>query len=269
MPRARRRSALATWLAVLGGLSIALGVTGLWAQRTLGEPEAIAALAGDILERPEIRIELAIVIVDPVLEDASPELQGQRAFIVTTAAAVLGNERFVPVFEDVLRRAATRLVDGRGAVRLELDRPIDEVVSGVEPLFPELAAELAAIEPPEPEVVSEREADRLRGFIDLQRAASVALLVAGALMTFVAVLRNGARALLPLGATLGGAGLVLFGMLLLGRTLLLGAIRPPGRAEAAEAAWDVVIADLTTALLVTAAVGGIAVAAGGVLGRRA
>jgi hypothetical protein len=269
MPRARRRSALATWLAVLGGLAIALGVTGLWAQRTLGEPESVAALAGDILDRPEIRTELAVVIVDPVLEHAAPEIQRQRAFIVTTTAAILGNARFVPLFEDVFRRAATRLVEGRGAVRLELDRPLEEVIAAVEPVFPELAAALAAVNAPAPEIVSAREADRLRGFIEFERAGSVVLLVFGALFTLAAVVRNGGRALLPFGATLAGAGLVLFGALLFGRTVLLGAIEPPARAAAAEAAWDVVIADLRAVLLISAGVGGIAVLAGGILGRRA
>jgi hypothetical protein len=85
----------------------------------------------------------------------------------------------------------------------------------------------------------------------------------------VAVVRNGARALLPFGATLAGACLVLFGALLFGRTVLLGAIEPANRAAAAEAAWDVVIADLRAALLISAAAGGLAVVAGGILGRRA
>lgn len=268
MPRTRRRSRLATWLAVLGGLAIALGVTGLWAQRTLGDPESVAALAGDILERREIRTELALVIVDPALENAAPEIQQQRTFIVTTTASVLGNERFVPLFEEVLRRAAIRLVEGEGAVRLELDRPLEEIIAEVTPLFPELAAELAAAAVPKPEVVPAREADRLRGFIEFERAASVVLLVLGALLTLVAVLRNGARALLPFGATLGGACLVLFGALLFGRTVLLDAIEPANRAAAAEAAWDVVVADLRAVLLVSAGVGGLAVLAGGILGRR-
>lgn len=269
MPRARRRSPLATWLAVLGGLAIALGVTGLWAQRTLGDPESVAALAGDILERSAIRTELAIVIVDPALENAAPVIQEQRTFIVTTTASLLGNKRFVPLFEEVLRRAAIRLVEGNGAVRLELDRPLEEVIAEVEPLFPELAAALAAANVPEPEVVSEREADRLRGFLEFERAASVGLLILGGFLILAAVVRNGARALLPFGATLGGACLVLFAALLFGRALLLGAIEPANRATAAEAAWDVVVADLRTVLLISAAAGGLAVVAGGILGRRA
>jgi hypothetical protein len=268
MPRACRRSPLATWLAVLGGLAIALGVTGVWAQRSLGDPESVAALAGDILDRPEIRTELAIVIVDPALENADPLIRQQRTFIVTTTAGLLSNERFVPVFEEVLRRAATRLVEGKGSVRLELDRPLEEVIAEISPLFPELAAELATMNVPEPEVLPAREADRLRGFIEFERAASVVLLVAGALLTVMAVVRNGARSLLPFGATLAGACLVLFGALLFGRTVLLDAIEPANRAAAAEAAWDVVVADLRTVLLISAAAGGLAVVAGGILGRR-
>ncbi len=98
---------------------------------------------------------------------------------------------------------------------------------------------------------------------------SVALLVLGAALVVVALLRGGPGALLPFGATLAGACLVLFGTLLAGRSLLLWGIHPEARADAAEAAWNVVVADLRTTLLVSAAVGGIALVAGGVLGRRA
>ncbi|MGZ8604730.1 MAG: hypothetical protein ACXWX9_08255 [Actinomycetota bacterium] len=264
----RRRSPLATWLAVLGGLAISLGVTGLWAQRTLGDPATFAALAGDILEDPTIRTELAVVIVDPVLENATPELRQQRAFIVTTTATVLGNERFIPVFEGVLRRAATRLVEGEGAIVLELDRPLDLVVEEVDRISPEVAAELDAIDPPEPEVVSAQQADRLRGFVAFERSVSLVLLLGGVALAVIAVVRGGPRALLPFGAALAGACLVLFGVLLFGRSLLLSEIEPASRADAAAAAWNIVIADLRTALLISAAAGALAVVAGGLLGRR-
>ncbi|MGH2636660.1 MAG: hypothetical protein ACRDHU_11030 [Actinomycetota bacterium] len=269
MTRSNRRSTLATWLAVLGGVAIALGVLGLWAQRTLGDADTFAALAGDILEDPRIRTELAVVIVEPALVNAPEEIREQRAFIVSTTASVLGDARFVPLFEDVLRRAHQRLVEGEGPVRLELERPLDLVVLEVEPISPELAAELDAIDAPSVVVVSAAQADRLRGFVAVERAVSVILLVAGTLLVLVAVIRGGARALVPFGATLAGACLVLFGLLLLGRSLLLSGIHPQSRAAAAEAAWDIVIADLRTALLVSAAAGALALVAGAVLGRRA
>lgn len=268
MPRRRKRSTVATWLAVVGGLAIALGVLGVWAQRTLGDADTFAALAGDILEEPRIRTELAVVIVDPALRNAPEAIRQQRAFIVTTTASILGDARFVPVFEDVLRRAHTRLVEGAGPVRLELERPLEVVIDRVRPFSPQVAAELEAIDPPSVVVVSATRADRLRGFIAVERALSVILLVAGAVLVVVAVIRGGPRALLPFGATLAGACLVLFGVLLLGRSMLLSGIHPESRADAAEAAWDIVIADLRTALLLSAAVGAIAVVAGGVLGRR-
>jgi hypothetical protein len=264
----RRRSALATWLAVLAGLAVALGVTGLWAQRTLGDPETFAGLAGEILREPQVRTELAVVIVDPVLEGAPPGLQEQRALFVTTTASVLGDPRFVPLFEGVLRRAATRLVEGEGAVRLELERPLQVVITEVEPISPELAAELAAIDPPEPEVVSAARADRLRGILRVERTASLALLIGGAVLVTVALIRGGPGALVPFGATLAGASLVLFGLLLLGRTLLLAEIEPATRADAAEIAWNLVVADLRIALLVSAGVGAAAVVVGGLLGHR-
>lgn len=261
-----RRSPIATWLAVLGGVAIALGVTGLWALRTLGDPETVAALAGDILAHPQIRTELAVVIVDPVLQHAPKEIREQRDLIVSTTESVLGSSRFIPVFQDVLRDAATQLLEGEGAVRLDLDRPLELVIVEVEPLSPEVAGELARIDPPSPVIVSAGEADRLRGFVAFERAASVALLIAGAALAILAVVRGGGRALLPFGATLAGASLVLFAALLFGRMLLLGGIHPASRADAAEAAWNIVVADLRNALLIAAAAGAIAVVAGGVLG---
>lgn len=268
MSPARRTSALATSLAVLGGLAIALGVLGVWAQRTLGDADTFAALAGDILEEPRVRTELAIVIVDPAIAEAPEEIKEQRAFIVTTTASVLGDARFVPVFEAVLRRAHTDLVDGSGPVGLDLDRPLEVVVREIEPISPELAAGLDALDAPTVVVVSAEQADRLRGFLALERAASVLLLIAGAVLVVVAVIRGGGRALFPFGAALAGSALALFGLLLLGRALLLSGIRPASRADAAEAAWDIVVTDLRSALLLTAAAGAIAVVAGGVLGRR-
>jgi hypothetical protein len=263
---ARARATFATWLAVLGGLAIALGVSGAWAQRTLGDPETFAALAGDMLEEPSIRTELAVVIVDPLLDGAVDGVG--RTFIVTTTATVLGDERFIPVFEDVLRRAAVQLVEGEGEVTLELDRPLDVIVQEVEPISPELADLLAAIDAPEPVVVGSRQADQLRGIVAFERTVSIALLAIGLGLVVVAVGLGGPAALLPFGATLAGACLVLFAVLLAGRSLLLSGIEPDSRAEAAVAAWNVVISDLTVALLVSGAAGAVAVVAGGILGRR-
>jgi hypothetical protein len=269
MSPARTRSLLAGWLAVLGPIAIALGVSGLWAQRTIGDPATFAALAGEILDQPAIRTELALVIVDPVLNDAAPEVQEQREFIVSTTTSVLGDARFVAVFQAVLRRAVTELVDGTGAIRLELRRPLEWVITEVEPVSPDLADRLATVDPPRIQIVSPALADALRGFIALERTVSVGLLVAGVALVVVALLRGGPGTLLPFGATLAGASLVLLGVLLAGRSLLLWGIQPEGRADAAAAAWNIVIAELRTTLLISAAVGGLALVAGGVLGRRA
>jgi hypothetical protein len=253
---------------VLGGLAIALGVTGLWAQRTLGDPETFARLAGEILDDDEIRSELAIVIVDPVLDEAAPEIQQQRAFIVATTAGVLGDRRFVPLFQGVLRRAATDLLEGDGAVTLQLDRPLGLVVEEIEPVSPEVAAALAQIDPPAPEVVSSTQADRLRAVVRFERTVSAILVVVGAAFLVVAVIRGGPFALVPFGATLAGVSLVLLGLLLVGRGLLLVGVQPQSRADAAADAWGIVIRDLQTVLLLSVIGGAIAVVVGGVLARR-
>jgi hypothetical protein len=267
MPTNRRRSAFATWLAVLGGLAIALGVTGLWAQRTLGDPETFAGLAGEILEDEEVRSELAVVIVDPVLDEAAPEIRRQRAFIVATTTTVLGDRRFVPMFQGVLRQASADLLEGDGPVLLHLDRPLDLVVAEIEPISPQVAAALAEIDPPAPEVVSVAQADRLRAIIGFERAASAVLLVAGAALLVLALIRGGPFALVPFGATLAGASLVLLGMLLVGRGLLLAGVHPQSRADASADAWGIVIRDLQTALLLAVTGGAAAVVVGGVLAR--
>jgi hypothetical protein len=93
-------------------------------------------------------------------------------------------------------------------------------------------------------------------------------LIGGAVLVTVALIRGGPGALVPFGATLAGASLVLFGLLLLGRTLLLAEIEPATRADAAEIAWNLVVADLRIALLVSAGVGAAAVVVGGLLGHR-
>jgi hypothetical protein len=268
MPTVRRRSALATWLAVIGGLSIALGVTGLWAQRTLGDPETFAGLAGEILQDDEVRSELAVVIVDPVLDEAAPEIQQQRAFIVATTTTVLGDRRFVPLFQAVLHRAAADLLEGDGPVTLQLDRPLDLVVEEIEPLSPEVATALAAVDPPEPEVVSAAQAGRLRAVVRFERTVAAVLLVAGAASLVLALIRGGPFALVPFGATLAGASLVLLGMLLVGRGLLLAGVHPRSRADAAAEAWSIVIRDLQTALLLSVSAGAVALVVGGLLARR-
>jgi hypothetical protein len=268
MSRARRRSALATWLAVLGGLAVAIGVAGLWAQRTLGDPDSVAALAGEILAEPEIRTELAVVIVDPALERAPRQIRQQREVILTTTEAILDDPRFVPLFQDALRGAATQLVDGDGAVRLDLEGPLDLVVVEVRPVSPEVADELATVDPPAPEIVSAARADRLRGAIAVERAASLVLVVGGAILAAIALLRGGPGALVPFGASLAGASLVLFGTFLFGRWLLLAGIEPAARAAAAATAWNIVLGDLRTAMLVSAAAGGLALVLGAALGRR-
>ena len=214
-----------------------------------------------------IRTELAVVIVDPVLEHAPKEVRDQPDLILSTTASVLGSARFVPVFEDVLRLAAIALLEGEGAVRLDLDRPLELVTVEVEPFSPEAAAALARVDPPSPVIVSAVRADRLRGFLAFERSASLILLGAGVALAVTAVVRGGPRALLPFGATLAGASLVLFAGLLFGRMLLLSGIEPATRADAAAAAWKIVIADLRNALLISAAAGVLAVVSGGLLGR--
>jgi hypothetical protein len=174
----------------------------------------------------------------------------------------------VPAFQDVLRAAAVRLLEERGPVRLDLERPLELVIVEVEPVAPEVAAELERVDPPSPVIVSAERADGLRGLVSFERAVSVALLVAGGALAVVAVLRGGPRALLPFGAALAGASLVLFAALLFGRTLLLAGIEPASRADAAATAWNIVVADLRKALLISAAAGGVAVVAGGLLGGR-
>ena len=258
---ARSRSPFASLLAVLGALAVVFGVIGVWASRTAGDVDSFSALAGDLLHQESIVDRLAIVIVDPVLDAAPAEVRRQRPVIIATTKSVLGDERFVPVFEGVLRRAHGALLDGDGAVHLQLAPALDAVVVEVRKLSPGVADELATVVPPSPVVISAGQADRIRSVIGFERAASWGLLIGGLILVAVAAIGSGPRALVPFGVTLAiSSGLVL--LLLLGIGGLVDVEVASASEDAASSAYGVLIGNLRTMLMITALVGvGSAVAA--------
>jgi hypothetical protein len=264
-----RRSALATWLAVLGGALLVLGASGLWVQRTIGDADAFAALAADLVERPEIRVALAEAAIDPLLEGAPAILSLQRELAVGFLAELLENERFVVAFRQILRVAHTRLVEGeRGPVEITLERVVRVARDDLAQISPELAARVDAIETPEIVVVARQEAEALRTLLAFERAVSLVLLLAGGSMVVVAVARNGSRALVPAGAAALLASAGLFVILLAARAGVLARVQRGTARDAAGAGWDVVVHGLLWTLGIAAGAGAVAIVAGAVLSRR-
>lgn len=263
MPRAR--SSLATLLAVLGGACLVLGIGGLWVQRTIGDADAFAELAADLIDRPEIRVAIAETAIDPLLEGAPLPLQ--RELAVGFLARLLDDERFVDAFRQVLRLAHTRLIEGeRGPVEITLERVVRVARDDLAQISPELAARVDGIETPQIVVVARQEAEALRTLLAFERVD--VLLLAGASMLVVAVARNGWRALVPAGGAALLASAALFVILLATRTGVLAGVREGRARDAAGAGWDVVVGSLLWTLAIAGVAGVAAVVAGAALSRR-
>jgi hypothetical protein len=264
---ARPRSPFGSVLSILAGLAIALGIVGWWIGHTVGDADAFASLAGDLLQEDAIVSSLASAIVHPALANATPEVKQQRAVILATTEAVLRDERFVPLFEDVLRQAHHDLFDGKGDVRLELGPALASVITQVRPISPQVADQLAAVPAPHPVVIAAAEADRVRSLVGFERAATIAFLVGGLILVVIAVIGAGPRALVPFGVTLAVA-CILFLLLMFGARGLLGLQVSGDHGEAATSAFGVVLAGLRTTLIVATLVGVGSAVVGVVLGRR-
>lgn len=264
---ARPRSPFAGFLAFLGGFAIALGIVGLWVNRTVGDTEAFSALASRLLDEDVIVNRLANEIVDPVLEVSPPEVRQQRRIIVATTERVLGDERFVPVFEDVLRDTHHQLLVADGEVTLRLDTALDAVVVEIRRIAPRVADQLETVDAPEPTILSASQASRVRGVIDFERTASFALVIIGAILILIAVIGGGPRALVTAGTTVAVLCVLVF-LIAFGVRALVGVEVSGASRDAASSAYGVVIGGLRTTLLVTALAGAIAAVAGAVLARR-
>jgi hypothetical protein len=260
---ASRRSGVATALAATGAALIVVGAGGLWVQRTIGEADTFSALAGDLIERPEIRVALAEAAIDPLFEDAPLALAIQRELAVGVVAAVLGDDRFVGAFRQVLREAHARLVEGeRGAVEITLERVVDVARQDLAGISPEVAARIDAIETPEIVVVARAQAQALRTLLGFERAFGVAFVVTGALLVLIGALRNGARALVPAGVAAILTSAALFLTLLATRAGVIAGVQAGRAREAAGAGWDVVVEGLLWTLAIGAGAGVAAIALG-------
>lgn len=263
----RPRSAFASFLAVTGGIGLVLGVVGLWANQTVGDTEAFAGLATGLLRQDVIVTRLADAIVDPALEQAAPEIRQQRRIIVSTTETVLRNERFVPIFEGVLAETHRSLIDGEREVRLSLDPALDAVIVEVRKVAPPVADQLDAVDAPEPTILSQGQASRVRSVIDFERAASLALLIGGLILVAIALIGGGPRALVPAGTTVAVIAVLIL-LLVLGVRSLIGVEVSGASRDAASSAYAVVVGGLRTTLIVTAIAGAAAAFAGALVARR-
>jgi len=264
---ARPRSPFAGFLAFLGGFALVLGIVGLWANRTIGDSDAFASLAGRLLGEDVIVSRLATEIVDPVLERSTPEVRQQRRIIVATTEQVLKNRAFVPVFEDVLRDVHQQLLVSDDDIQLHLDPALDAVVVEIRKVSPQVADELDAVDAPDPTILSASQVSRVRGFIDFERTASLVLLIIGAILVVIAVIGGGPRSLVPAGMTVTVVAVIVL-LLVLGVRSLVGVEVAGASRDAASSAYGVVVNGLRTTLIVTALVGIAAAVTGAVLARR-
>jgi hypothetical protein len=263
---ARRRSAFATFLAAVGAALLVGGASGQWIDRTIGETDTFIALAADLAEPPEIRIALAAAAMEPLFEDAPPALALQRQIAVGLIAGVLADERFVGAFRQILRAAHTRLVEQeRGPVEITLDVVADVAREDLAEISPELAARVDAIETPEIVVVARREAEVLRALLDFVRAFAVGLVLTGAVMVVIAMLRNGGRGLVAAGAAAVVTSAVLFVVVLATRAGVVAGVQAGRARDAVGAGWDVVVSGLLWTLTIAAGAGVAAVVLGFVL----
>lgn len=264
---ARPRSAFASFLAVTGGIGLVFGMVGLWANRTVGDTEAFAGLATGLLRQDVIVARLADAIVDPALEQAGPEIRQQRRIIVATTETVLRNERFVPIFEGVLAETHRSLLGGERDVRLRLDPALDAVIVEVRKVAPPVADQLDGVDAPEPTILSQEQASRIRSVIDFERAASLALLIGGLILVAIALIGGGPRALVPAGTTVAVIAVLIL-LVVLGVRSLIGVEVSGASRDAASTAYAVVVGGLRTTLIVTAIAGAAAAFAGALVVRR-
>lgn len=253
---ARRSSGLATVLAGVGAALLVLGAFGLWIDAAIGDADAFTAQAGDLIERPEIRTALAEAAVDPLFEGAPAALSLEREIAVGLISGVLADDRFVVVFRQILGLAHSRLIESeRGPVRIGLESVVDAARDDLAQISPLLAARIDAIETPEIVVVARREAQALRVILELARAYSAGLLIAGAVMVVIGVLRNGGRGLVAAGVAATMASAILFVVLLATRAGVVGGVQAGRAREAVGAGWDVVVSGLLWTLAIAAGAG--------------
>jgi hypothetical protein len=260
---ARGRSGFATALAVFGAALIVLGASGLWIQRTIGERDTFARFAGDLIERPEIRTALAEAAVDPLFEEAPLALALQRELVVGLIAGLLGDDRFVDAFHELLRLAHTRLVERqRGPVEITLEVVVDAAREDLAGISPELAARVDEIETPEIVVVASTEAQALRTLLAFERSFAIAFAIGGAAMVMIATLANGTRAFVAAGVAAIVTAAAVFVILLAIRAGVVAGVQAGRAREAVGAGWDVVIAGLLWTLAIAAGAGVTAAAVG-------
>jgi hypothetical protein len=259
----RRSSGLATVLGCVGAALLVLGACGLWIDAVIGDADTFTAQAGDLIEESEIRTALAEAAVDPLFEGASAALSLQREIAVGLVAGVLADDRFVEAFRQILRLAHMRLIESdRGPVRITLESVIDVAGDDLAQISPLLAARVDVIETPEIVVVARREAQALRVVLDLARAFSVALVIAGAVMVLIGALRNGGRGLVAAGLAAIVASAVLFIVLLATRAGVVGGVQAGRARDAVGAGWDVVVSGLLWTLAIAAGAGVVAAVVG-------
>ncbi|MFM8304041.1 MAG: hypothetical protein ACKOA9_07070 [Actinomycetota bacterium] len=141
MTRTRRLGA--AFLAVLSVLLLLLSGYGWWAKRYFLDSERFADKANAILQQETVQDALAVAITDQLSQSAGSDLQIAQPFIETIVSGVIRSSQFQTVFDGAVLRLHRAVVGGgaRDAV-LDLSSMVDEIRNVIEPVAPNLAAEI-------------------------------------------------------------------------------------------------------------------------------
>lgn len=257
---ADRRDRLATLLAVLSTLVLALTVTAGYAERAGGDSDQFANRAGAALQDPSVRDLLAQRITDEIVPQRNSDLLAARPLIQSTVSATLGGRAFgglfragardihTSVFQRSQHTITLTLLDVRTVVRAALDQ-----------FRPDLARRIA-----DGNVVILRR--NLSGLsadaAHLARTVHVAWLVLALLyVVLVAVALwiapDRRRTAIRLGVAIAGAGFLILLALILARNAAIDTVGGADAQAAARAVWDAFLGDLRTLAWMLAALGAV------------
>lgn len=139
----RARRVVASVLAVLGGVLLLLSSFGWWAERYFLDSARFASKANQILDQEAVQQALAVAVTDQISRASGRDLRIAEPLVATIVREVVRSDAFRAVFDGAVSRVHRAVVGGeaRDAV-LNLSRTVDQVKAALDPVAPELAAEI-------------------------------------------------------------------------------------------------------------------------------
>lgn len=259
-------------MVVFGTLYLCVGVSALWIDRTLLDPDRLASFSGELLDREEIRSALSEAMVDAALEDAPMIAQFARPMLRPVVSSLLRSDEFADLLSASLRISAEAALEGNGQeVVLLLPDALAQVRDGVAAMDPALAAELPSVTDLQARVaVADRALSAVRQVDRGLGPAAWVLVTVGLVLVAggVAVTDRRRGAGMLAGAMLTGWMSLLALGLMLAKWSTARSFGDPGDRAAADAVWEVVFGGLQSVMLVGGLLGVALLAAVWVLGGR-